>query len=105
MRDQQLQPLTRIVSNWKNLFEWKDESQPMSMPHNWIVSHSAIQKIMKELGYPKVCVKWIRRQLTPDIKERRMEVDFTVGLNASLLMESILSSTSVLRKSWHTNRI
>lgn len=36
--------------------------------------HNAIQKMVEDLGYRKVCAKWVPRQLTPDLKERRVEV-------------------------------
>ncbi len=33
--------------------------------------HIAIQEMVKDLRYRKVCAKWVPRQLTPDLKERR----------------------------------
>ena len=36
--------------------------------------HNALQKMVEDFGYRKVCAKWVPRQLTPDLKERRVEV-------------------------------
>lgn len=44
----------------------------------------------------------IRRQLTVNLKERRLEVVFKVGANA-YMMETVSSSTFVLKKSCFTN--
>jgi histone-lysine N-methyltransferase SETMAR len=36
--------------------------------------HNAMQKMLEDLGYRKVCAKWVPRQLTPELKERVVKV-------------------------------
>lgn len=38
------------------------------------VAYGSAQSMVEELGYRKVCAKWVPKQLTQDLKERRMEV-------------------------------
>lgn len=38
------------------------------------VSYGSVQTMITELDYRKVCAKWVPRQLTPDLKERRVDV-------------------------------
>lgn len=36
--------------------------------------HDAVQKIIKELGYSKVCARWVPRMLTDELRQSRREV-------------------------------
>ena len=38
------------------------------------VSYGSANSMVDSLGYHKVCAKWVPRQLTPDIRQRRVEV-------------------------------
>ena len=38
------------------------------------VGHSAVHSIISNLGYSKVCARWVPRQLTDELKHRRLEV-------------------------------
>lgn len=51
--------------------------------------YTAIQKMVEDLGYQKVCAKWVPRQLTPDLKERRVKV-------CSELLEAFEANEDVL---------
>ncbi len=35
--------------------------------------HDAVQKIIKELGYSKVCARWVPRMLTDELRQSRRE--------------------------------
>ena len=39
-------------------------------------SHNALQKMLEDFRYRKVRAKWVPRQLTPDLKGRRVEVRY-----------------------------
>ena len=36
--------------------------------------HDAVPKIIKELGYSKVCARWVPRMLTDELRQSRREV-------------------------------
>lgn len=38
------------------------------------VSYGSAQAMLVDMGYRKVCAKWVPKQLTPDLKNRRVEV-------------------------------
>jgi transposase len=38
------------------------------------VSYGSVQAMIENLGYHKVCTKWVPRQLTPDLRHIRVEV-------------------------------
>lgn len=54
---------------------------------------------MKDFGYLKMLAKWMHRQLIPDLKVRRVEVDE----NALVVMETTSNSILVLKRSCPAN--
>jgi hypothetical protein len=87
--DHQLRTLTRTVSEWMNWFAWKDKSHSVSLLHNWTVV-----TMLWRSGYNSAHMNFFKED---------SRVEFNNDANASLVMEAMLSSIFVWKKSYSTN--
>jgi len=59
------------------------------------VSHGTVHNIISDLGYSKVCARWVPRQLTDELKQNRLDVCRQMmqryGNEGEQFMDSIVS--------------